>query len=104
MMKNPLFSRLLAMVLLAVLLAIYYHRGEVSNHDMGKEAYLAKESESYNARYGSPKITKDLLSAGSLFATLFVMLETTAFLIRKLPMVSVVYRNAHASTEDLSIL
>src|SRR5258707_820327 len=98
-MKNPLVSRILAIALLAILLAIHYHIGEVSKHDMGKEAYLAKESESYDEHFGSPKIIKDLLLAGGLFATLLVMLETTTFLIRKLPLVSMVYRNAHASTE-----
>jgi hypothetical protein len=103
-MKNPLVSRVLAIVLLTILLATHYHLGVTSKHDMGKEACLAKESESYDASFGSPRITKDFLLAGGLFATMFVMLETTAFLIRKLPLVSMVYRNAHASAEDLTIL
>lgn len=103
-MKNPFVSRILAIVLLTGLLATLYHLRAVRCHDMGKEAYLAKESEYYDTNFTSPHLGKHIALAGGLFALLFAMLETTAFLIRKLPMVSMVYRNAHASATDLTIL
>jgi len=103
-MKNPVVSRILAIILLTILLVGNYHHNGVSKHNMGKEAYLAQQNEYYDAHYASPKITDNIPLAGGLFLTLFVMLETTAFGIRKLPMVSKVYRNARATSADLTIL
>jgi uncharacterized membrane protein YkgB len=84
-MKSRIVGRIIAAIILAVLIGLYDHHMHVAGSQMGRDAFIAKETARFDRHFATPDpVVVDVMSSIILFGIFFCVYELIAFVASKI--------------------
>lgn len=83
-MKSHVIGKFLSIAVLIMLLSLAMHHYQVSNGQLGREAYLAKQAERFDKHYAKPDpLVFDVIGCMFLTLPLFGIYEGIAWVVSR---------------------